>query len=250
MRKIVAFLVWCAAALAAPGAAAGELLAVGTDFSKVFERNPAGEFVGLGVDVVRALARHNNDTVRFEIYPWPRAQAMVELGQADILIGPYKTAEREARFAFLERAFYQDRMVFFMRNGARVDWNGKYDSVRALSIAAVSGWSYGPEFDRLRPELKVSNAPKLENGVLMLAYGRVDLLAANRRNIEPVLASLRMANSITELSPHLSTQNGYLAFPRIAQFDAQRLRYNQAFNELVEKGELARLARKHEVQVP
>ncbi len=227
-----------------------ELLAVGTEFAKVFERTPSGEFAGLGVDVVRALAHQQHDTVRFEIYPWPRAQAMIELGQADILIGPYKTLEREARFSFMDRAFYQDKMIFFVRSGSTFSWGGSIDKLRPFQIATISGWAYGPSFDRARAELKVSNAPKLENGVLMLVHGRVDVLAANRRNIEPVLAALRLHGAVTEVGPPIDTQNGYLAFPRIAQFDSLRLRYNQAFNELVDKGELVRLGRKHEVQVP
>ncbi len=231
-------------------ARAVELLAVGTEFAKVFERTPSGEFTGLAVDVVRALALQQHDTVRFEIYPWPRAQAMVELGQADILIGPYKTPEREARFSFMDRAFYQDKMVFFARSGSNFAWGGNLDKLRAYQIAAVSGWAYGQGFDRARAELKVSNAPKLENGVLMLVHGRVDVLAANRRNIEPVLAAQRLHGAVIEVGPAIDTQNGYLAFPRNVQFDPLRLRYNQAFNELVEKGDLARLGRKHDVQVP
>ena len=42
----------------------------------------------------------------------PRAQAMVEAGLADILVGPYRTPERERRFAFAARPFYRDHMVF------------------------------------------------------------------------------------------------------------------------------------------
>ncbi len=225
-----------------------ELLAVGTEFAKVFERSPNGEFTGLGVDVVRALAHQQHDTVRFEIYPWPRAQAMVELGQADILIGPYKTPEREARFSFMDRAFYQDKMIFFARSGSNFSWGGNIDRLRTFQIAAISGWAYGHSFDRARADLKVSNAPKLENGVLI--HGRVDVLAANRRNIEPVLSALRLHNAVVEVGPAIDTQNGFLAFPRNVQFDPLRLRYNQAFNELVDKGDLARLGRKHEVQVP
>lgn len=250
MRTALLRLALSACLSALPAAQAAELLAVGTEFRNVFERTPSGEFIGLGVDVVRALAQQAGDTVRFEIYPWPRAQAMVELGQAEILIGPYKTPEREARFSFLERAFYQDRMVFFARSGSLREWRGKYDNLDGIHIAAISGWVYGAAFDHARPKLKVSNAPKLENGVLMLVHGRVELLAANRRNIEPVLQSLRLQNAVVELSPIIDVQNGYLAFPRNVQFDALRLRYNQAFNQLVDRGELARLGRKHDVQLP
>ena len=64
------------AASLAGGARADERLAVGAEFSRVFEQAPDGQWSGLGVDVVRALALQAGDTVRFKIVPWPRAQAM------------------------------------------------------------------------------------------------------------------------------------------------------------------------------
>lgn len=96
MRYCLACLVLLSSFLNCQYVQASEVLAVGTEFAYVFEQTPDGKFVGLGADIVRALAKQNGDTVRFEIYPWSRAQWMVENDQAQILIGPYKTPQREA----------------------------------------------------------------------------------------------------------------------------------------------------------
>jgi polar amino acid transport system substrate-binding protein len=238
------------AASLAGGARADERLAVGAEFSRVFEQAPDGQWSGLGVDVVRALALQAGDTVRFKMVPWPRAQAMVALGQADILVGPYKSPERLRQFAFVDHPFYRDRMVFYGLRTSPGGWTGQYAALKDVPIAVVRGWHYGAAFDHARPGLRVSVVPRLENGALMLANGRVALLAANRRNIEPVLAALHMADTVTEVGPVLAVQDGYLAFPLQPRFAPLRARYNELFTQMVHKGELARLGRKNDVQVP
>jgi polar amino acid transport system substrate-binding protein len=236
----------------APAAVAVERLVVGAQFSRVFEQAPNGEWTGLGVDIVRALAARAGDTVRFQLYPWPRAQAMVEQGQADMLVGAYKSPERAARFSFLDHPFYRDRMVFFGRPdpGAAAIWAGDYRALKDVPIAAIRGWHYGDGFDQARPGLQISEVPKLENGAQMLMLGRVKLLAANERNLQPVLAQLRIVNLVTEQGPALSVQDGYIAFPKQLRHQPARKRYNQLFTDMLERGELGRMARKHTVQVP
>lgn len=229
---------------------ARELRVAGTHFAHVFELAPNGEFVGLGADLIREYGKRTGDTVRFAIYPWVRAQALVERGEADILVGPYKTPEREARFAFSERAFYQDRMLFYVRSGTDIRWEGDYALLRNRRIAAVHGWVYGAMFDRLRSATQMENAQTLEIGLLMLLHDRVDMLATNQRNTEDLLPRLDMAGKVHPIFPPIDAQGGYFAFPKGPQYDSLRTRFNGIFNSMVRSGELARLARKHDVQIP
>jgi polar amino acid transport system substrate-binding protein len=134
-------------ASAAQDSYAAQRLAVGTSFSHLFEQGGDGQWRGLGVDVLRVLAARAGDTVVFKMYPWPRAQAMVERAQADILIGPYKSPERLKRFAFLDQAFYRDRMVFYARHNVEPAWRGDLAALGKVKIAAVRGWHYGAQFE-------------------------------------------------------------------------------------------------------
>ena len=229
---------------------ARELLAVGTTFGRVFERNAAGEFVGLGVDLVRVMAERTGDTVRFELYPWVRAQTLVERGAADILVGPYKTPERELRFAFAERAFYQDQMVFYVRAGTALGWDGNYARLKGQPVAAILGWAYGASFDRARDSMELTNTAKLENGIQMLMRQHVSFLATNRRNTEALLAAMDLVGAITPIEPVIDVQNGYIAFPKNAEYEALRSDFNRVFNAMVASGDFARLARKHQVTIP
>ena len=235
---------------AAQCAMAAERLAVGARFDRIFEQGADGQWRGLGVDVLRTLAARAGDTVRFGIYPWARAQAMVQRAQADILIGPYKSPEREKQFAFVDLPFYRDRMVFYARNGATPPWRGAFGQIAATRIAAVRGWHYGERFDQARPRLNISEVNQLEHGVQMLMHGRVDLLATNERNNAALIGTLRDSGRLAALCPAIAQLDGYLAFPRGAEFAAARDQYSALFTEMVRSGEFARLAARHGVLAP
>jgi polar amino acid transport system substrate-binding protein len=175
---------------------------------------------------------------------------MVERAQADILVGPYKSAERLKRFHFLDLPFYRDRMLFYVRRDTQLNWQGDLNALRTRRIVAVRGWHYGTQFEQARPWLDISEVPQLENGLQMLALGRVELLATNERNTTELLASLRLDKALAVLCPDIAQLDGYLAFPRDAQYAAVRERYNALFNEMVRSGELARLGARNGVLVP
>ncbi|MEH6459985.1 substrate-binding periplasmic protein [Chitinimonas sp. JJ19] len=229
-------------------ASARELLVVGTQFGRLFEQVPSGEFEGLAVTLVREFARASGHTVRFDIYPWARAQMVVQTGKADMLIGPYKTPEREQLFAFSDKAFYRDEMVFYARAGSSTRWDGDYAQLRGLRIAAIRGWAYGAGFEAARAQVDMTN--NLQSGILMLSEKRVDLLATNRRNTEALLATMASPPDIQAISPIIEVQDGYFAFPKSAEAASLRAEFNVFFNNLIRKGELARLARQHGVTIP
>lgn len=249
MRKLLATML-CAALGAAPLASARELLAIGAHFERVFERGQEGEIVGLGPEIVKLLAQRMGHTVRFELYPWARAQALIGQGKADILIGPYKTPERQQTMMFSRLPFYQDQMVFYARADANASWNGDLATLGEQRIVVLNGWAYGNAFDQARPQLRLSIANSVDSGLKMLVHQHVNLFASNRRNTEPVLARLGLVGQITMLPKVIDLQEGYFAFPRDAQFDTLRRDFDAAFQRMVDSGELRKFGQRHEVIVP
>ncbi|WP_229427127.1 substrate-binding periplasmic protein [Massilia atriviolacea] len=239
-----------AAALALPaGASPRELLVVGAHFARVYER-ANGEFSGMAVEIIRAIAGELGQPVYFELYPWARAQSMVAQGQADILVGPYKSPERLDSFSFSERPFYQDQMVFFSRSNAPFAWDGSYASLRSKRIVIINGWAYGDEFNAARKDLSVSVTNSVESALTMLAHGRVELFASNVRNTEPVIPLLALEGKVLPVGRTISLQRGYFAFPKRPEYEVMRARFDRAFNAYVDSGELRKLGKRLNVQVP
>jgi len=243
----------CLCGLAAPPVQARELRAVGTRFPRIFEpgETAADPAAGLGVELLSRAAARLGHSLRFESYPWLRAQAMVEQGQADILIGPYRTPEREARFLFSAQPFYEDALLFYARREQAQLWRGDYAELTPHSIGQVQGWAYGDVFEQARVQLShLSTVRDVGTGLQMLRLGRLDLLASNERNTEPVLAQLGLAEQLQPVGPPIGHLRGHFAYPRGARGQALRDTLDQAIAEMRARGELRELARRWKVKIP
>jgi polar amino acid transport system substrate-binding protein len=245
-RALVLGALTCAALPALGGAR--ELLVVGAHFARVYER-ANDQFSGMGPDILRALAPQLGQPLHFDLFPWARAQSMVAQAQADLLVGPYKSPERQLLFAFSERPFYVDQMVFFARANAMFEWNGDFGSLRDKRIVAINGWAYGDEFDAARNTMNISLTNSVEAALAMLAVGRVDLFATNRRNTEPVIPLQALEGKVAPLGRVISLQRGYFAFPKRPEYDAVLERFDRAFNAYVDAGELRKLGRRLNVSI-
>ena len=233
----------------APSAPAREWLAVGAEFPRLFGQTVEGRFIGLGPDVLREVVQRMGDSVRFEVYPWARAQKMVAQGRADILIGPYRTPEREGLFLFSQRPFYRDRIVFFARSGLALAWQGDYANLAGKRIGVIRGRTYGPSFDQGRQAMDLHSIESVDNAIRMLVMGRIDLLASNERNTRPRIDALEHG-AVSQLQPIIDTQDGYFAFPRTDEHAALRKDFDHAFAGLVAEGRLNVLALRQGVTIP
>lgn len=240
----------CIAGMTA-GAAAQEVLAVGTSFPRLFMPVPGNPPEGLAVELLQAVAQQRGWQLRLEHYPWPRAQAMVEHGQAQILIGPYRTPEREQRFVFAPSAFYEDRLVFYGGPAPRPHWQGDYRALAGLEIAQVAGWAYGEAFEQARPLLRLTTVRDVETGLRMLRTGRVALLATNERNTQPVLAHLGLLQQLVPVEgPAIGQLRGHFACSRQPPGPALCEALELALQQLRRTGEWPRLNQKWGVGLP
>ncbi len=237
-------------ALAVCVAQAKEILVVGTTFARIYEQTETGEFIGLGVELARSIAQQQGLTLKFGIVPWARAQEMVANGSADVLVGPYKTPAREARFAFTDQPFYQDNMVFYKLAGSHASWDGSYASLKGKRLVAVLGWVYGSPFDQERANLGVANANTVESGLTMLLNDRMDFFVANERNTTAGMAALGKYEQFAVVSPMIGKEVGYFAFVKDAEHEELRQAFNAGFGKLIDSGEYAAMAKRFSITVP
>ncbi|MBI3346651.1 MAG: transporter substrate-binding domain-containing protein [Burkholderiales bacterium] len=235
-----------AAGLVSPARAA-PLRAVGAQFARIFEGSEGQPPKGLAVDLLGQLF----GDVRCEWLPWPRAQLMLEQGEADILVGPYRTPEREARMLFSVRSFYSDAMVWYARRGDEGRWTGEFSELAQTPVAAVRGWAYGSRFERMKTGMgQLTWVQNVEAGLQMLVKRRVELFAANDRNCQPALQRLALTDAVARCSPPLDVLHGHMAFGRSAGGEALSQRYDQAFERWLRGSDVAELYRRWGVDKP
>ncbi|GLZ85125.1 ABC transporter substrate-binding protein [Metapseudomonas resinovorans] len=233
-----------------PFANGRELLAVGTEFPGLYVLDAKGVPSGLGIDVMRAIAKDLGDQVRFESYPWARAQKLVEEGRADVLIGPYRTAARELRFQFAEPGFYRDSVVFYARSDSPVTWDGTLTSLKGKRIAIIHGWIYGERFEAMRGQLDQHVTPSVELAFRLLMAGRVDLVASNERDSRPRIDELGIDAQVRKLTPVIDTQVGYFALPRGDSHRQLRDDIGRVLKKMRADGRLKKLAKPYGVPLP
>lgn len=230
--------------------AARELLVVGTRFEGIYERRDNGDFAGMGVELLRLYAGRHGYHLRFELYPWRRAQELINSGAADVLIGPYKSVERQRTMRFSAQPFFRDQVAFYVRADRMPIWEGDYDMLKGRRIVTLNGWTYGPAFTRAQAQLNISVANSVESGLKMLAIGHVEMFATNRRDTDPVVTALGLQDTVMALAPMIDVQDAYFAYPLAPRQRDLPAQMDQLLADMRKSGELQRLARRFGVTVP
>ena len=84
----------------------------------------------------------------------------------------------------------------------------------------------------------------------MMNANRFDLLASNLRNTEALLKTLNLQEDFIELYPAIDTLDGYFAYCKKTTCDYLRSAYDQLYERLRTRGELAKIASGYRLKIP
>ncbi len=222
----------------------------GTNFARVFEPGPDGRPSGVAVDLISEVAAQLGFTPEFHQLPWLRAQAEVEHGLADVLVGPYRTPEREKHFVFDGPPFYVDDMLFVVPRQSTLSWSGDFREVRNWHIGVLDGWTYGARWEAMRGALSLDASTDLETALRKLLAGRIQVLLTNWRNTEPVLERLGMRGQVHTLAPSVDRLSGYFAFCRDKPDLPFRHAVARQLNEMARSGRIAAINARYGLSYP
>lgn len=80
------------------------------------QKSPSG-FRGIDIDIVERLSDELGVTIEIRRHPWARALEMMRNGQADMVTGAARTAEREVFMHYLPISYCAVRPVFYTQKG-------------------------------------------------------------------------------------------------------------------------------------
>jgi polar amino acid transport system substrate-binding protein len=111
-----------------------------------------GTLRGAGIDIVRRLAKDASLPVTVvNEGSWDAAQAAVNRGDADAIVGLYLTHARLPFFDYVQPAIAQDPSAVVVRAGAPFAYKS-WNSLVGKKIAVSKGESYGHAFDAFMKE--------------------------------------------------------------------------------------------------
>ena len=164
-----------AAADSAPGSPERPLIvAQGDSLGALADRNDRGNPQGISVDSLDAVAERAGLVIRREVWPWQRAQAMVEQGSADLFV-TVPTDEREAYALFGNQPlFHADTVVLYGKSGAqaaRIAAARTLDDLKGIIFVAYLGSGWTTEALAGQQVTWVNDRPTV---MAMLAAGHAD----------------------------------------------------------------------------
>lgn len=153
-----------------------------------------GTYQGILIDELKIFAEKSNvDTKVKDDLSWKRCQKQLEKGKIDMILGAYKTPEREKLFYYLdEPAFYNTSNIYVYTSSTnkKLDNINDIEQLRDFSVSVVRGDSLGNLLDKF-----VSSLPK--NNVHFIAttnqqlqkvlLGRSDYLFSSESGFKSML---------------------------------------------------------------
>ena len=144
---------------------------------------------GLYYELLNEAARRLAWTLQYQEVPSARALRMMELGEADLMMGLLRTPERERYLSYCRVQLPAEDKAFYTRPEAPP--LRRLDDLLGLSIAVQRGKRYGAAFDgdaRLRRHEVGDYRAALE----MVARGRMDVAVLPERQGDALLRELQL----------------------------------------------------------
>ena len=214
---------------------------VGTSFTHILEKDSSGRNKGIGAELATKIMSNLGHDIEIQMYPWKRAQRMVKNGQADVLIGPYKTQKREEFFDFNTYHFYQDYMIFYSRVNETFTWNGELSALRKFNIGLMAGWVYGDKFDNYKSQLSTVTLYSFKSCFGMLLKKRIDLCALNQRNAQQYLSTNKERNKFKKIATPISSTKGFYGFSKQKDLQDLRRKFDQELKRLIDNKEVYKM---------
>ena len=241
LRSVLLWLC-CAGAWAEPAA---EPLRVVTDYWPPFRMaGRDGRVEGLDIDLLEELQRRTG--VQFEVrrQPWARALEDMRRGQADLMTGLVRTAEREQYIDYLQPAYHTcaPRLYGSPQRAASIR---DYAQLTGLRIGYVLQSAYFEPFDS-DPALTKIGVKNEEQLLQMQLRGRIEVLIGTDCQVDFQLRDPQLAGQLVKLAYQPPQQMLlFIGLSRASPRLAERERLSAALQALLREGWLERAAQRY-----
>lgn len=232
------------AALAGPGLCAPkqpvvELHVVGSEDPpfRIFE---GGRAHGLYFDLLRAAAERAGWLLQIEAVPPARALQMLERGNADVMMGPLRTPERERYLHYSRITLPPEDKAFYTRRQAGVLHS--QDDLQDLLIGVQRGKRYGRSFDE-DSRLRRVEVSEYRSALTMVELNRLDVAVVPERQGDRIVRQLGL--KLIKQPLRLAGETPYLVMSRQSPWLPRLPELERAFDAMQRDGSWAAILQRY-----
>jgi len=173
---------------------------------------------GIAVEIANNIASILKINLKYRELPWSRCLNYAKNGKIDAILFIFKKPERE-KYLF----YYDDNLIahevnaIYTLKGNEIKYSGKIENdLKPYKIGVIRDFSYGPAFDSVADKLRRDMANDVELLIKKLLKKRNDAILHNTLVINWYSKSMGVINEITQISPPISVDPGYIAFSKAA----------------------------------
>lgn len=198
------------------------------------DARPSG-FRGIDIDVMEKLSQVLGVPIEIQRHPWARALELMRNGQADMITGIARTAEREEFMHYIPVSYASVRPVFYTQKG-KGHLIQSYEDLYGPSVGYSLKSAY---FEPFNSDTRIHKVG-LSNEVQMLhvlALGRIDILIGTDPNIAYEVSRLGYHDAVepTAWQPSNMTEL-FIALSRRSPAMGQAEEIERALRQLLEDG--------------
>ncbi|MCM5509365.1 transporter substrate-binding domain-containing protein [Vibrio sp. CC007] len=143
------------------------------------------------------IFEHSGFQLDIKLQPWNRALKSVRTMENDVILGAWRTRERE-RFLYFSQPYYWNEIVVLSRHKNRLQYSG-HKSLTGLTIGVQRGYRYSDDFEQLT-NFKKYEVSSAEEGIEKLIKQRVDAILVDKNVLTYTLEKARLNRGLFHIS--------------------------------------------------
>lgn len=195
---------------------------------------------GLYYDLLNEAVRRLGWVVSYQEVPSARAFRMMELGEADLMMGPLRTPERERFLSYCQVPLPVEDKAFYTLPGAAP--LRSLGDLQGRSVAVQRGKRYGAAFDA-DARLQRHEVGDYRSAFEMVVRGRVDVAVLPERQGDALLRESKLG--LVKQPWRLAGETPHVVLARQSPWLARQAELERAFQAMREDGRWQAIAARY-----
>jgi polar amino acid transport system substrate-binding protein len=198
---------------------------------------------GVDVEVTGTVLKNIGYDSEIQIMSWSRAINLAKQAKIDVLLGCYKTPDRDAALYFSQEPSSVSRIDLCYRKGADFEYSG-IDSLTGKKIGILRDFSYGDAIDNAT-HLSLAVGNHLETNFKKLLSGQLDAVLVNRTVGAATAEKMGILDQLAYSDEPIHQENAYTVFARKPGYEELAGRYSTALIAFKQTDEYRAILKKY-----